>query len=82
MLDEIVETIFNLTKEDLVCGVVVFKYLEQEIRSKEKPDYRKGIYLFCLSPKNIEICRISDFYFKIRKYFLTELFETLNQLSV
>lgn len=54
MLAEIVETILNLTKEVLVCGIVVFKYLEQEIRSKEKPDYRKGMYLFCLSPKNTE----------------------------
>lgn len=54
MLGEIVGTILNLTKEDLVCRIVVFKYLEQEIRSKEKPDYRKGMYLFCFSSKNTE----------------------------
>lgn len=64
--------------------MVVFKYLEQEIWSKEKPDYGKGLHLFCLYPKKCkrEIYRIVDFYLKIRKYFLTELFEKLTQLSV
>ena len=39
-----VETlVFSLRKEDLIDRIIVFKYLEQGLWSKEKPDYRKGI---------------------------------------
>lgn len=65
VLAEIVETILNLTKEDLVCRIVVFKYLEQEIRSKEKPDYRKGMYSVFLQRIQKRNLQNSSFYLKI-----------------